>query len=127
MGRMTWSQASINALTPAQQHSLVKAGILTIENTQAEEELWQVCMVMLDRGYIAELLGYHITTFNTYMTDEYRLVRMKEKLFTILGNDIRQRDIAIVHNMYKQLHKIVDAKHNEKLSQQFIEAQDNAS
>ena len=108
MGRMTWSQTSINALTPAQQHSLVKAGILTIENTQAEEELWQVCMVMLDRGYIAELLGYHITTFNTYINNEYRLALMKEKLFTKLGNDIRQTDIKVVHNMYKKLQAIAE-------------------
>lgn len=99
---------SIDALTPAQKSQLVRTGIIAVENTQAEEDLWQICTVLLDRTYIAKLLGLHITTFNTYINNEYRLALMKEKLFTKLGNDIRQTDIKVVHNMYKKLQAIAE-------------------
>jgi hypothetical protein len=110
MARTVWTQEAINNLNDAQRHSLIKAGLLTIEATEAEEQLWQVCMVMLDRMYIAELLGLSVTTVNTYMGDHYRLCKMKEKLFTVLGASIRQRDIAVVHNLYKKLNKVVEER-----------------
>jgi hypothetical protein len=105
MSKLVWTQASIDALTDEQKASLVKAGILTIENTKAEEQLWEIALVLLDRTFIAQLCGVKVSTLNTYMYDPYRSVKLKEKLFEIMGNQIHQRDIAIVHRIYKAFNK----------------------
>jgi hypothetical protein len=110
MSKFVWTQEAIDNLTEAQRASLIKVGILTIESTKAEDQLWQVALVLLDRMYIAEILGLSVTTVNTYMGDHYRLCKMKEKLFIALGATISQRDIAVVHNMYKKLTKFVEEK-----------------
>jgi hypothetical protein len=108
MSKLKLTVESIEALSDAQKAVLVRTGIISIEPTQPEEHLWQIIMVMLDRSYIANLLDLQLSTFNTYLADEYRLVKMKERLFIKLGTVISQRDITVVHNIYTKLSKHVE-------------------
>lgn len=124
MGKLKLTIDSIEALSDAQKAALVRTGIISIEPTQAEEQLWQIAMVMLDRSYIAELLDVQLSTFNTYLADEYRLVKMKERLFIKLGTVISQRDITVVHNIYTKLGKYVEQAHNNKVVAEFIKEQE---
>jgi hypothetical protein len=124
MGKLKLTIDSIEALSDAQKAALVRTGIISIEPTQAEEQLWQIAMVMLDRSYIAELLDVQLSTFNTYLADEYRLVKMKERLFIKLGTVISQRDITVVHNIYTKLGKYVEQTHNNKVVAEFIKEQE---
>jgi hypothetical protein len=124
MGKLKLTIDSIEALSDAQKAALVRTGIISIEPTQAEEQLWQIAMVMLDRSYIAELLDVQLSTFNTYLADEYRLVKMKERLFIKLGTVISQRDITVVHNIYTKLGKYVEQVHNNKVVAEFIKEQE---
>lgn len=124
MGKLKLTIDSIEALSDAQKAALVRTGIISIEPTQAEEQLWQIAMVMLDRSYIAELLDVQVSTFNTYLADEYRLVKMKERLFIKLGTVISQRDITVVHNIYTKLGKYVEQAHNNKVVAEFIKEQE---
>jgi hypothetical protein len=121
MGKLKLTIDSIEALSDAQKAALVRTGIISIEPTQAEEQLWQI---MLDRSYIAELLDVQLSTFNTYLADEYRLVKMKERLFIKLGTVISQRDITVVHNIYTKLGKYVEQVHNNKVVAEFIKEQE---
>jgi hypothetical protein len=115
MSKLKLAITNIEALSDTQKSQLVRTGIITIEPTEAEEQLWQVCSALLDRSYIAELIGLHVTTVNTYMQDPYRLTCMKEKLYTVLSKDISQRDITYVHNFYKKVQQISEAKQQEKV------------
>jgi hypothetical protein len=124
MGKLKLTVESIEALSDAQKAALVRTGIIRIEPTQAEENLWQIALVMLDRTYIAELLGLQLSTFNTYITDEYRCTKMKENLFIKLGTVISQRDITVVHNIYTKLSKHVEQTHNNKVVGEFIKEQE---
>jgi hypothetical protein len=124
MGKLKLTIDSIEALSDAQKAALVRTGIISIEPTQAEEQLWQIAMVMLDRSYIAELLDVQLSTFNSYLADEYRLVKMKERLFIKLGTVISQRDITVVHNIYTKLGKYVEQAHNNKVVAEFIKEQE---
>jgi hypothetical protein len=124
MGKLKLTVESIEALSDAQKAALVRTGIIRIEPTQAEENLWQIALVMLDRTYIAELLGLQLSTFNTYITDEYRCTKMKENLFIKLGTVISQRDITVVHNIYTKLSKHVEQTHNNKVVAEFIKEQE---
>lgn len=65
-----------------------------------------------------------LSTFNTYLADEYRLVKMKERLFIKLGTVISQRDITVVHNIYTKLGKYVEQAHNNKVVAEFIKEQE---
>lgn len=124
MGKLKLTVESIEALSDAQKAALVRTSIIRIEPTQAEENLWQIALVMLDRTYIAELLGLQLSTFNTYITDEYRCTKMKENLFIKLGTVISQRDITVVHNIYTKLSKHVEQTHNNKVVAEFIKEQE---
>ena len=123
MGKLKLTVDSIEALSDAQKAVLVRTGIIRIEPTQAEEQLWQIALVMLDRSYIADLLGLQLSTFNTYISDEYRCTKMKENLFIKLGTVISQRDITVVHNIYSKLAKHVEQVHNSKVVSEFYKEQ----
>lgn len=99
---------NIEQLTSAQKNALVRTGIIRVEPTEAEEEMWQIAMLLLDRSYIAELLGLSVATVNTYMGDDYRLTMMKEKLHQVLAKHITQRDVTVVCNIYKKLQRVTD-------------------
>jgi len=124
MGKLKLAIDSIEALSDAQKSVLVRTGIIRIEPTVAEEQLWQIALVMLDRSYIAELLGLQLSTFNTYLPDEYRCTKMKENLFIKLGNVISQRDITVVHNIYTKLSKHLEKVHNDKVCAEFVKEQE---
>jgi hypothetical protein len=124
MGKLKLTVDSIEALSDAQKAVLVRTGIIRIEPTQAEEQLWQIALVMLDRSYIADLLGLQLSTFNTYISDEYRCTKMKENLFIKLGTVISQRDITVVHNIYSKLAKHVEQVHNNKVVSEFYKEQE---
>lgn len=121
MGKLKLTIDSIEALSDAQKAALVRTGIIVLEPTPAEEDMWQVAMLLLDRMYIAELLGLSVTTVNTYMGDSYRLTQMKEKLHQKLAKHITQRDVTVVCNIYKKLLRVTDQVHNDALCAQVLE------
>jgi hypothetical protein len=105
MSKLKLSIESIEALSDAQRSVLVRTGIITIESTPAEDALWSVALGLMDRSVVASIIGLQLSTFNTYVTDHYRLCKMKEKLMTIMGADVHQRDIAIINRVTRQFLK----------------------
>jgi hypothetical protein len=104
---------SIDQLTEAEKSKLVRTGIITIESTSAEDALWSCALGLLDRSVIASIVGLQLSTFNTYVGDHYRLCKMKEKLFNTMGNNIHQRDIAIINRVVRTfLKKAEQETHN---------------
>lgn len=105
MSKLKLAIESIEALSDAQRSALVRTGIITIESTTAEDALWSVALGLMDRSVIASILGLQLSTFNTYVGDHYRLCKMKEKLMNAIGNDVHQRDIAIINRVTRQFLK----------------------
>lgn len=108
MGKLKLAISNIEALSDAQKSHLVRTGIIVVENTDAEEQLWNVVIKLVPRTQIATIIGLHITTFNTYINDPYRLVLMKEQLFTKLAHKVSERDVTYVTNVCKRIKQVAE-------------------
>jgi len=114
MSKLVLSMKSIDQLTDTEKSALVRTGIITIESTPAEDALWSVALGLMDRSVIASIIGLQLSTFNQYVTDHYRLCKMKEKLFLEMSKDVHQRDIAIVHRVTKAFLKRAEKTEQEQ-------------
>jgi len=114
MGKLKLTVDSIEALSDAQKAVLVRTGIIRIEPTQAEEQLWQIALVMLDRSYIADLLGLQLSTFNTYISDGSSSLALSSHSVTSLLCITSTASLLSMLNKYTTTRLLVSFTRNKK-------------